>query len=384
VIVSQLHLLWQKVHNEAVRRLVNFDEQLNREQVYNYSRVFTTLLFQRVVIEDYLRTILHSHIYDLYFYKNRNYFYTEVDQETFRIPLEFSMAMFRFGHTMILGSYGLKKDLTAKSVKIEELLETGRQIPPEMVIDWERFFEIDETKVQRAGTLDLLFTSVLGGPGFAAARSTRSFNEAHRSVEINIAPTQDDRSDSRFEKGAKGLIVKDLMASRVVPTGGMLIDLIEASVTSNEPLSNLYYDLEIPDGRTFRNIVNFDSSVLKGTKVIEDKTVEKMSIDNAPLWLFCLLESSVLPFKATFGNLQEDWRPKPKKDRLGPVTSMVISEVLSQAIRLAPDNIYQPMTVLSAKLGPLSYIYTNLISSPSGVTMADIFNFQKYSQSFQD
>lgn len=381
VLVSQLHLLWLKVHNEAVRWLVKFDKQVSRENQYKFSKTFTTLLFQRVVIDEYLRTVLHPNIYDLYFFKERIFFYNDIDLETFKIPLEFSMAMFRFGHTMILDSYQLKKKSGSRKIPLGVLLETGKPVSPEHTIEWQIFFEIDETTPQMAGTLNLILTEQVGGAGGSSAAMAKSTDNPPVYVEISNA---DKAARERFENGAKGLILKDLMASAEVPTGGVLLDLMELAnkdiprITSGESDAELYNRLKISSPSIFREIIKFKEKDWQKITVEGLSGTQAMTIDNIPLWLFSLLESSILPFEDGFGK-SCNRLPQPNDDRLGPITSMVIAEVLNQSIRLAPDNIYQSTTDFSLNMGPLSHVYKKLACQPRGVTMADVFNFQNQS-----
>ena len=63
------------------------------------------------------------------------------------IPVEFSGAAFRFGHSMVRADYGLKRLPTpraADGLPLFPALTEPTYLPQHLVIDWERFFEINE------------------------------------------------------------------------------------------------------------------------------------------------------------------------------------------------------------------------------------------------
>jgi len=133
IIISQLHLFWQKFHNSI------FDElklKFDLENYFECTKFILTKLFHDIVLFDYMKKLIHPSIYSLYaggysfFYKNNVSFS--------KVPLEFSHAVFRFGHSMVRESYNLNND---KNVEINDVLGNRNLIlKTESIIDWGFFF----------------------------------------------------------------------------------------------------------------------------------------------------------------------------------------------------------------------------------------------------
>ena len=92
-IISQLHLAFLKAHNALV------DEGRTRAQARRVLRQH----YQHIVIHDYLKRIVDPAIVDKII-TDGNQFFNALG-EPFFMPLEFSVAAFRFGHTMVRGLY---------------------------------------------------------------------------------------------------------------------------------------------------------------------------------------------------------------------------------------------------------------------------------------
>ena len=70
IIIAQLHGLWLKLHNDAVTYLFRMAElnntRISDNDAYCKAKTFVTLLFQKVVVQEFLRYILHPRVYRLY------------------------------------------------------------------------------------------------------------------------------------------------------------------------------------------------------------------------------------------------------------------------------------------------------------------------------
>lgn len=139
VIVGQLHAAILKSHNKVVSLLSSGDAVDD----YVRARQLIRWAYQYVVLYDYLPTVCDTGVVKDVLANGPRFFSPAVSGGTLFMPLEFSVAGFRFGHSMIRPFYELNDDTTET---IDKLLEgrsrvdpnTG-QLPKELVVDWQRF-----------------------------------------------------------------------------------------------------------------------------------------------------------------------------------------------------------------------------------------------------
>lgn len=146
VIVSQLHLFWQRVHNTILQRRYASNA--------GEARAMTTLVFQLVVVEDYLRQVLAPVVFDSVFRFNRRW----LNLPSRPLAREFSHAAFRFGHSMVrpfYESFPRKPDVT-----LPELFQTNRDLDPQLELDLRRMFgwPVLNNRIEDAMTIDPFIT----------------------------------------------------------------------------------------------------------------------------------------------------------------------------------------------------------------------------------
>ncbi len=164
LIVAQLHLAFLRFHNAAVRALPAAGDPYRRsgggdedEDDFDRARRLTRWHYQWLTVHDYLRTVTLPGIVD------------DVLQDggrrlrrdgTVFMPLEFSVAAFRFGHSMIRAAYDYNRNFGAEAKVIPaaplDLLFrfTGQSpqpfggdtdtLPFNWVIEWDRFVSKDD------------------------------------------------------------------------------------------------------------------------------------------------------------------------------------------------------------------------------------------------
>jgi nucleoid-associated protein YgaU len=134
LIVAQLHLAFLKAHNRLVDQGRTFEE----------ARRLVRQHYQHIVLHDFLKRVADPAIVDAVI-TGGNRFY-DAEAEPFFLPLEFTVAGFRFGHTMIRDTYdfnlnfpdatlGLLFTFTALSGQLGDF----DTLPDNWIIQWERF-----------------------------------------------------------------------------------------------------------------------------------------------------------------------------------------------------------------------------------------------------
>jgi hypothetical protein len=139
LIVSQLHLAFAAFHNAVVDRLA--PDIANPQELFAQASAQVRRHYQWIVLHEFLRTIADPTVVDAVLAAPCNEF---CGSRGPFVPVEFSMAAFRFGHSMVRASYGIAP---GKSTTLEQMrreftfrnpLTAG--VPVGWEVDWGRFF----------------------------------------------------------------------------------------------------------------------------------------------------------------------------------------------------------------------------------------------------
>ena len=164
-IVSQLHLLFARFHNRIADEVGSFEK----------ARRLVLRHYHWIVLHDYLPKVLGKE-----FKGPRKHF--RPTGEPF-IPVEFSGAAYRFGHSMVKPDYEIEPPAESTSligvqgVSLFPFLEGFRKLEANRVIAWERFFALDEDKPPQDGSAidtrlaGVLFTLPFSGEPALARRT---------------------------------------------------------------------------------------------------------------------------------------------------------------------------------------------------------------------
>lgn len=147
LIVAQLHLAFIRFHNEVVDRL---SEDLDDEEKFAKAREQTILHYQWLVLHAYLPRICENGVLGQVIATQAQRFvdFTGTDE---KMALEFSVAAFRFGHSMIRSAYEFNDTFGTSPGKLNARLEElftftggrsrlpGALLPHIWVIDWNNF-----------------------------------------------------------------------------------------------------------------------------------------------------------------------------------------------------------------------------------------------------
>lgn len=257
LIISQLHVAFLRAHNAIVkRRNCSFDE----------ARRLLTQHYHWMVIHDFLdRKIAPGAFAKVK--PNPRY----IPEQKFFLPLEFTVAAFRFGHTMIRNTYYLNSELPIANLKdlftLKALSNSGGSptLPRKRIIDWKEFLP--------------------GGNNIARRFDTRMVEPLREILDAEENPVP----------GETRLAVQDLRRGYFmsIPTGQAIANKLGITpLTENDFRDACVADLQF--------------QVLK----------ESGFIERTPLWFYILAEAFLAG-----GN------------QLGPVGGQLVAEVLVGLVR---------------------------------------------------
>lgn len=150
LIIAQLHLAFLKLHNAIIgdaKALGASPHYRNAGSTFDAARRVLTWHYQWVVRHDFLRQILDEEVFSgLGEIERRR---RVAGGAEFRIPVEFSLGAFRFGHSMVREDYFYNAAHRQARLLEDILAQTGvggrgfAGLPADWVIDWERFFYVN-------------------------------------------------------------------------------------------------------------------------------------------------------------------------------------------------------------------------------------------------
>jgi hypothetical protein len=327
VIVSQLQGLWHRFHNKIAADNPSWDfGRIQREVRFHY---------QWMVLHDFLPTVVSSDVIhevlphlgkksnvlkdrpNLQFYHFRN--------EPF-MPLEFSVAAYRFGHSMVRPGYRLSETIGPLSIFGPNPLKalTGfREFPNTWAIDWNLFLDLqprdpnDTTRTQLAYKIDTSLVNPLGNlpPSVAVNPNILALRNLERGWRLRLPSGQ---------AVARAMAVKPLSDSQI----------LIGKFTGNPA-----------------DIIGTIDSIDAGFK------------GNCPLWTYILAETveSEVTLKTTKGD------KKIKTRKLGPVGGRIVVETFvglllgDSSSYLAQDPLWTPMLGMNGVFGFREFVKTALL-----------------------
>lgn len=151
--VAQTHVALIKFHNNVVEAL---REHCPKDKLFECARGEVVRHFQWIIVNDYLKTILDQDVLKDVLDHGVKWFKVKTKEDLF-MPLEFSAAAFRMGHSMVRPTYEWNyyhsSEIVGKPEPVNELFgqtnfsgSIGKDpekpaLPSDWVIDWRRFFD---------------------------------------------------------------------------------------------------------------------------------------------------------------------------------------------------------------------------------------------------
>jgi hypothetical protein len=154
LVIAQTHVAFLKFHNRVMTMLPTLGPSGTGESRFERTRRLVTWHYQWIVLNDFVARIVDPKVLNDIRKKGRK-FYKAGKSEKPYMPLEFSVAAYRLGHSMVRETYNYNRvfsqDPGALTVATLALLFTftGRggffgaaTLPSNWIIDWRRFFEV--------------------------------------------------------------------------------------------------------------------------------------------------------------------------------------------------------------------------------------------------
>lgn len=139
LIICQIQVAMFRFHNRLMDMGYKFDE----------ARETVTRHYQDIVLNDFLPRITKTEIYNKAI-NNKIKLYNPKNKRAF-MPIEFSVAAYRWGHSAVRKAYVMGPDQLVKTQVFNPAfpatqdLRGGRPIPPNLIIQWSNFVEVPGT-----------------------------------------------------------------------------------------------------------------------------------------------------------------------------------------------------------------------------------------------
>jgi hypothetical protein len=161
LVICQLHVAFAKFHNALVDH-VRAQGGSGVDEVFRQAQRLCRWHYQWVVVHDFLPRVVGQTTVDAILEERadapariRLDFYHPQNPRKPMMPIEFAVAAYRFGHSMLRPSYAINEDKGEVEGEVVEAdlfggqptdsdLNGKRPCPPKLVIDWRFFFDIPD------------------------------------------------------------------------------------------------------------------------------------------------------------------------------------------------------------------------------------------------
>jgi hypothetical protein len=281
LIVAQLHLLFIHFHNAVVEHVL--DGGSTGDELFDEAQRIVRWHYQWIVTHEFLHHVVGQQMAQSVLVPGEDGDAPVVRLEHYKwegrpfIPVEFSGAAYRFGHSMVRDAYAINVRQGGQVKLFPTAQAPGphlgglRRLPADLVIEWQRFFAL----------------------------------------------TDDDNDHETPQPSSK-------IDPRIV---GPLFELPDGRAL---PLLNLQRSvaLELPSGQDVAKAMHkkpLEDDQLLDSGDVPDGALRRKLLDATPLWFYILCEAAAK-------------RPLPEGFHLGPVGGRIVAEVLVGLLEADPSS----------------------------------------------
>ncbi len=308
LLVAQFHVAMLRFHNKIVDRLAK--KNTGAKVLFRRAQKLTRYHYQWLVVNDYLRTVTAPGVVDKVLTGGPKHYHPLQGHELF-MPLEYSVAAFRFGHSMVRGGYDHNRNFGSPGVV------KGFASFDELFLFTGNGFELNPTDPSKSTR-----NPFLGLP-------TLPFNWI---LEFDRMTNKADPNEGHFARKIDTRLVPPITRMVNEGTAGDIQD------DANKPLRELLrhlanrnllrgYLLSIPTGQAVAaelGVVPLSAAELQqgNSAEVNAALAQGGFLDHTPLWYYVLKEAEV----------------RANGNSLGEVGSRIVCETLIGVLRNDPDS----------------------------------------------
>ena len=200
LLIAQMHVLWARLHNYLLDLMAEQPDILAgipEGTPFERTRCLVTWIYQWIVVYDFLPFCVLNEVWEDVFCRRHLLLYDQIARPSatpFALPIEFTVAAFRFGHSMVRRNYILTSDVLVPSQSAADIIaitkaggRISQRLKSDYVVDWRFFLDELNRTTNRAARTDTFIS-----PGLytiksptkalftAPQRTTRQFHKDYR------------------------------------------------------------------------------------------------------------------------------------------------------------------------------------------------------------
>lgn len=152
--VAQTHLMWLKFHNEIVNQLSGDDLGASEGMIFEEARSLVTKHYQHIVLHDFVKRFIDPTIYNDVVVRGKRQVLTQSVGEVAFMPLEFSVAAYRHGHSQVRQNYNWNAEFEGASFRLlfefsavsGNFFGVGESLPSNWIANYRRLFDFGDTE----------------------------------------------------------------------------------------------------------------------------------------------------------------------------------------------------------------------------------------------